>query len=428
MNQHNLLRGFLIALISTSFIAMATIDADAAAVERVQVRIEAADEIPTAVRERMEASIGVIGERVLSGQTTEMLAAHEAEFASVIGDVAGRVVGGYVVTDVELTPAPVTTVQVAMVPYGEIVRSVETVVDYGVLSEPAMELAKKDLAGIEDVTEELLIGLPIDSLDWVGSISDTLLKEILAQRLPEFIARTEITTDVQTKVRIFLIPRGTITREWEVTIRESTVPKIFLNGAVRRAEIRLPDYLGLPADFINRHHDEIAATLDAAVAEDSFVRTYDIDTSGELQTGRKLVYELNASTDTWLIQGNVYIDMGRDEDGTTLRGHVGRRIFSHGYLFTDVEFRPNSVNWDFSFGYAHRFHRRSTLGYRYELTDNDHYAFFMQGIGPHMYLRYERNFSEQIDEFGLGYRWQEYLGAEYVVNDDDHWLRLIGYL
>lgn len=400
----------------------------AANVEQVDVTVATAGAMPTAVRERMAASIRVIGERVLVGQDTETLRQHERDYESVIADVAGRVVGGYAVTGVELIPAPNAAIRVTVTPYGETVQSVQTEIDYGNLSTEAAALIATDLDDVDELTNELLVGLPIDSLDWVGSISDTLLAERLAQRLPEFIVRTDIDTAAATKVKLFLIPRGTITREWEINIRESTVPKIFLNGAVRRIEERIPVYMGLPADFIARHREAIAADLIQAAAADSFTREYDIDLAGELQTGRRLTFDLVAKTDTWVIQGNLYIDMGHRDDGTVLRGYLGRKIGKRDTLFADAEFYPNSVNWDIYLGYAHEFHRRSVAGYRYELTDHDHRIFLRQGFGNNWYLRWEHGFRNSHDEFGFGYRFHEYVGVEYVVNDDDNWVRLIGYL
>lgn len=65
----------------------------------------------------------------------------------------------------------------------------ETTVDYGNLSAEARELVAAEPALAGNQAEELLVGLPLGALDWVGSMAIPILQHEIESRLPEFTAQ-----------------------------------------------------------------------------------------------------------------------------------------------------------------------------------------------------------------------------------------------
>lgn len=74
------------------------------------------------------------------------------------------------------------------------IREVETEIDYGNLSPEAAALVKKDSAGVPLLMSQLLSGLPVDSVGWAESVSESAGRELLKEILPEFTANFEVTS------------------------------------------------------------------------------------------------------------------------------------------------------------------------------------------------------------------------------------------
>lgn len=400
----------------------------APAVERVAVDVAAASPLPVSVAERLQASIGVIGERVFLGRDVEELTARREAYTGVMADVVGRVALGYAVTDVALQPGPTTRIRVAMTPYGETVRTVTTRIDYGNLSPTATALVAADLADIPDEVERLFVGLPVDSLDWVGGISETVLRDRLAARLPEFTVTIECRAKADTEVALYLIPKGDIVRDGEAIVRGGSLPRLLLTDATRGVERVLPEYAGLPVDFVRRHRETVSRQLLATARELAFVRQYAVQLEGDLEVDRTMRFVLHAHTDKWHIEGQVRIDAGRETDSASLRGLLARRVGTHDALFTESVFYPGTVTWDWSVGWMHDFGSRLSAGYQYELTDGEGAWIWRWRAGTRWYLRGRHPHGGDNREWAIGYRPREYIGLEYVRADHDQWLRLIGYV
>lgn len=400
----------------------------APAVDRVAVDVASATPLPVSVEERLQASIGVIGERVFLGRDVGELTARREAYTGVMADVVGRVALGYAVTDVALQPGPTTRIRVAITPYGETVRTVTTRVDYGNLSPTATALVAADLADIPAEVERLFVGLPVDSLDWVGGISETVLRDRLAARLPEFTVTIECRAKADTEVAIYLIPKGDIVRDGEAVVRGGSLPRLLLADATRGVERVLPEYAGLPVDFVRRHRETVSHQLLETARELAFVRQYAVQLEGELEVDRTLRFVLQAHTDKWYIEGQVRIDAGRETDSASLRGLLARRVGAHDALFTETVWYPGTVSWDWSVGWLHDFGPRVTAGYQYEITDREGAWIWHWRMGSRWYLRGRHPHGGDNRELALGYRPREYIGLEYVRAEHDQWLRLIGYV
>lgn len=69
------------------------------------------------------------------------------------------------------------------------------------------------------------------------------------------------------------------------------------------------------------------------------------------------------------------------------------------------------------------------LGYKYNFIENSNHVFGIVPIGSKFSLRYERDFKDDENEFGLSYKVHNYMTLEYVYNDEDgKWLRLVANL
>ena len=170
-------------------------------VERVDVSLSSSEgQIPPTVAKRIEASISAIGDRVLVGKQAQLFQLNAADYNKVLADIVNRVVVGFVVSDMQIDYGTDTRIRVVLQPVGDTIQTVETTIDYGNLSEEAVRLLQTYLSGIGPAMSDLLIGLPVDSVGWAESVSQSAGRSLLEQSLPEFQANIEVVPGTDTKV------------------------------------------------------------------------------------------------------------------------------------------------------------------------------------------------------------------------------------
>ena len=405
--------------------------ASAAPIDSVSVSVQAEDgEMPPAIRDRIEAGILSIGKQVLLGKDADIFLQNRYRYDKILGDIVNRVVIGYVVSDLSVDYSADTRISVTLLPVGNMIEQVDTEIDYGNLSPAAKEWVQKDTGDIQVLMSNLLIGLPVDSVGWAESVSRSAGKDAIAKVLPEFQVNFEVIPDTRTKVKIYLVPKGKIVRECTVDFRQTTIPRLLMLGAVNRTEAYLKELEGLPVGFLERHKTEIEASLEDILRSDSFIKRYQIETTGVLVPGEETILAVNALTDHWLIRMEAWLDAGRDGNkNTALTGILGHFIGKDNLLFGEARFYPGPVDWNVYAGFTHSFGDIFHVGYKYDFVESSNHVFGSVPLGQKFSLRYDRDFQNRENEFGLSYKLHNYMTLEYVYNDEEgKWLRLIANL
>lgn len=390
---HSMTRAGL-ALLVSSFLLPA--GADAAPIREVSVSVTGEGGMPPAVEKRITASISAIGNRILVGKDESLFRSHESEYDKILADIVNRVVVGYVVDDISASYGEKTALHVSLTPVGQMIRMVETEIDYGNLSPEAAALVKKDTAGVPLLMSQLLSGLPVDSVGWAESVSESAGRELLKEILPEFTANFEVTSGEKTKVRISLIPQGTIVRTGKLTLHKTTIPRLLMLRAVNETEHALRSLEGLPLAFVARHQKDLAALMNDILANLPFIEKYGIETKAYLYPGEITELKVDALTDHWIIRTEAWMDAGRDGNrNTAIEGMLGHFVGRNNVIFGEVRFYPGPVDWNVYGGWYHHFGRVMDLGYKYDLVENSHHAFGQIPFGENFALRYDRDFKKK---------------------------------
>lgn len=419
--------GFL--LLVSSFLL--PFSATAAPIERVDVSLSAVGgDLPPAVEKRVISSISSIGNRVLVGKEESLFSLNSSAYNKVLADIINRVVIGYVVSDITVSYGRDTALHVTLQPVGQIIRHVDTEIDYGGLTPEAARYVAEDTADVPALMDNLLIGLPVDSVGWAESVSQSAGRDLLSQILPEFQANFEVESGENTKVKIYLIPQGKIVRSSRLTFEKTTIPRLLMLWAAEETETALSALRGLPVDFVTRHSGKISSDMNDILKKDSFIEKYGIATDTTLVSGETAELRVNALTDHWVIRTEVWLDAGRDGDkNTAVEGMLGHYIGRHSTVFGEARFYPGPMDWNVYGGFSHQFGSFMDLGYKYDFVDNANHIFGNVPIGNKFSLRYDRDFKKRENEFGFSYKIHNYITLEYVYNDEDgKWLRLIANL
>ena len=404
----------------------------AASVEQVTVHVASVEEaIPPLVEKRIAASIQTVGNHVFLNHDSDEIASRHEAYERTVNDIINRVLIGYTVESIAIRPGSRTDLDVRIRPWGDTIRNVRFAVDYGALPKMGQELVDKALEHAGDMAESLLIGLPVDALDWANGAVKTVLEKELEERVPEFYPHIVIHGGPETDVTVYMLPKLPVVRNVRVAIKGDDVPKVIFLSARNQLERTYAGLAGLPVAFVRRHERDIAEALQGDVQRQWVVKNYGLHVTPSLSLGEDTAIDLTSQTAFYDIRGGAYIDAGRDhssDDDTVLMAHVGRKIGSHHEVYGAVKFVPSSLDWNFMPGYFYRFRSGTQAGYQFESLDDSQHLWLRQPLGGRWTLRYDRDLTHDDSEVGLHYRVDDYVGLEYIVSDHDAWLRIIGYL
>jgi len=397
-------------------------------VDTIVVTIAAAEPPPARIAKRMTASIMTVGEQILVGRTLSDVETNQAKYEDLVRDIFNRVLVGYTVEQVKLTPGTSTSILVAVRPWGDVVRDVSLEIDIGGLSPEVMPVIKNDMGKIEDQVDDVLIGLPVDSVEWAGGISKTVIREWLATELPEFRSNLEITAGQHTTIKLSLIPTGPTINNVELSLRSSTIPNILLAEArppVREAADMLR---GLPVAFVERHKEYFSTEIQRTAAKHPIVKKYGLIVTPVVNPGVDTEITLQAETTKYRVILEGSLDMGREKDSTMAKLHFGKFTGKRDEAFMEIKFVPDSMEWEFEPGWGHKFTENTLAGLKYNISEHGSILWLNHYLGPNWTIRLEDMPKTDYYEFGVRYKLHEFLSAEYVITEKEKWLRLIANL
>lgn len=397
-------------------------------IENLTVSITSAVMPPPKVAKRMSESISMVGQQILLGKSVDDVASHHESYEKVIREVFERVLVGYSVNSVTITADSDTKVQVDLEPWGDVVRQVKVETEFIGLSPEMSAYAASELSLSTQQLNDTLQGLPVEAVDWAASLLKEHLRDEIADKLPEFRPTFEVTAGPVTTVRLSLSPIGPVVQSGNVSIRSQSMPNLFLMGARSPLENFADELRGLPVAFVERHHDFFEKKMQNLVEKLPLTQRYGLTYQSHIAAAEMTDVILRAETPKYRFFVEGYLDMGRQQNNTSARMHLGEWLDPRDELFVETNFTTGTMRWDFDPGYTYRFTKQTLGGVKYNLNDHLYHLFIEQYLGHGYSLRLERVPSTDYNEVGLRYKIHEFLSAEYVVNSKESYLRLVGSL
>lgn len=400
-------------------------------VERIEAIVITDDKTQLAepVVHRMQASVETVGDSLLLGKEVSDLSEKRVAYETVIRDVFDRILVGYSIETVTIQPDTDTTVTVQVAPWGDTIRTVTVETNFTGLS-PAVETFIKERAGdYEDMIENILLGLSVDSIDWASGVAKRVINERLAEELPEFKVGFEVVGGQDVTVRLTFLPQGEIVKTVTVDLESTTIPHLVLWELRPKLETVASELVGLPASYVLRHHQFLCEeAVKEAENKYPFIKKHGITIVPTMKVGADTKIDLLVETTKYRFALESYLEMGKEENNAQFKFHAGKYISPRQEAFLDVAFSPGDIRWEFLPGWSYHANEKTWLGIKYNINEGDEWLFLEEGIGKRWKLRGELCPSSGDSEVGIRYRLYDFFSLEYVIREDDKWLRLIGNL
>ncbi len=409
------------------FAAMLPLSVWSAPITGVEVTVRG-DALSPAMLKRMEAGIKTVSQHLLVGKDTEEVRARQEDYKQVATELIGRVLYGYTITDISLEPGATGHLSVQVRPYGEVVEHAEIKVEYGNLTPLGQNLIKKDLEGISLQVEQLLIGAPVESMDWLAPVIQNILRERIQFSLPEFVPQVAISGEKRVEVEIFVVPQGEIIRQGTAEITSESLPTALFYDLKRDYDKKLEGIVGLPVSFVARHQEQVLEDIQKDLDKRRASKQFGIVLTPSLELASRTKLYIDAESNRYVVRGEGYLDMGKKDDNVGIKFHVGYRFDDRNEIYLETEFLPENYKWNFYPSYAYRWTKDTTIGYQYHSSDKDHRLWMKQRVAPNWYLRAQRDFRKKENQFSLAYDIHSYVTMEYIFTNDHSWLRIIGHI
>ncbi len=406
-----------------------------ARVEQVAAQVTSQGAIPPLAQQRMQESVAAIAAQLLSGRKLPLPVEEQARQERLIGQVFDKVLVGYTVTGVRIEAGEASLVRVELMPWDVTVARIETSVAVEGMTPFVEDLVRRDAAGLPEVFQKALAGLPVAASDWTAAPLKHEVARYLEQHLPEFRADFELEPGELTRVSVTLYPRLPVVRTVDLSMRSGTVPNFTLLGRRYFMQKQVSELIGVPVAFVQRHQEdfekEYAAGLDGLP---EFSSLY-LHTQLSLTAGERMQVMSRTDTSRYRLRLSGWLDMGhkaehghKGDKDLLLRFHGGAMLSGKDEIFVQADLLPRKPDWGLELGYSRRLWQGMELALRYDMREHRPILAAGQQLDSRgkWLLRYEYRWSEHLGEAALRYRLHDFLSLELVRDKYDGWLRLIG--
>lgn len=423
-------RATLIALLLMLYLPALSVQA-AARVETVTALTTAQSNLPPLVAERMNHSVAAIAGQLMEGRMLTEVQANKTAYENLIHEVFDKVLVGYTVRKVTLEPAVAARVQVELLPWSDTIRQVQVEITVEGMPPRIEKLVRQDLASVETVFQDALTGLPTAAADWTNGVLKQHLNAYFVQHLPEFRADFDLEPDSSAKVKLVVYPRLPVVRTVDLSMRSDTLPNSALLTRRDVMQAQADEIVGVPVGFIRRHKDDLEKQFAQGLDDRKEFRVLCIKTRVEIIPAERASVMSRSDSSRYHFRLTGWLDIGRDKEHNSsqnllLRIHAGRMLGKNDEVFVLADLLPEKMSWNYQSGWGHDFRGGRYGVLRYDWKNSGFIYEVRQKLSSRWLLRYEFRQEERVGEAAVRYRLHDFLGLEYVFDNDQNWLRLIG--
>ena len=380
------------------------------------------------VLDRMGSSMQVVAEQIIAGKTLAYISENKLSYQNVLLDISDRVFAGYSTEQVVIKEADSAVVEIFVKPWAGVTKEVKVNLYLSGIDDFWSELLRKDIDGLNQEIEKMLTGVSIDAVDWAGILVKERVRQIVVGKLPFFKTNVDVIAGDVVVVDIVLLPIGNSVKGVNYELKSDTMPSLVLLDARKNLGDSAGRIRGLPIDFLVKHKSEVEGKLAAEARKEKIVNDFALNVSVDIvpKVDSDVTIRMDSKRYRFWIEG--YVDLGRDENNLSGRGHIGRFISSKDEVFLEVSLVTDNMSWQFDPGISRRWGDLNT-SVLYRLPEDQMILRMEYDFSKNWRFRVEKYAHVNRLEFALRYRIHEFLAAEFVVGaDKENYFRIVGNL
>ena len=382
--------------------------------------------LPARLALRIQDSVQAVAAQVLLGRPVAVVEPKQGAYERMVCEVFDRILIGYSVETASISLGEETKISLRLTPWGDVVEKTDFHWDDNGFPPKGREALHGRVEMLKKVVDEVLLGMPVDAADWGAGLVRTVVRDWFEDQLPEFRPEVEVSVAKTTQIKLTMTPRAPLVQALKVTLRSRSLPNVLLYSVQKDLEQEGQGWLQLPVSFVARQEKALADQLLLKAAAHSWVKQLGLQMRlVEVRAGPVTEVVLDAESRYYRMFAEGYLDMGKKDEATRVRLHAGWKATPQGELFVEGDFFPNDVKNRWYSGVGWQVSSQTEAGVKYKFQDGEKIFWMRQQLGGPWSLRLERYEDQHDSELGVRYRLHEFLSAEYVLTNEERWLRLI---
>ena len=398
-------------------------------IERIYVQvIDVTGGTSTPLLNKMSNSMQLVAQQLLLDRDTEAILPAQQEYATLLSDIADRVLTGYYLQSTQLTVDKESELILQVRPWNTAIRNVQVDLQFSGIEEQTSELLESKLPTLKKQLEDTIRGASVDASDWADGVLRKIVRQQVEEALPEFKVAVDLVNEAdKTVVQVIVYPVGQLVRNVDYSMRSDAIPNILLMKLKHKYADECNKLRGLPVNYVERQKQEIEEFLLNKLRNEPEIIKYELQPFVNITPDTDMDVEILIDSNKYKIWFEGYGDIGRNEDNLSGKAHFGKFISPKEEFFGEVEIVLDDVEWNFGVGYT-RYWGKSGWTYVRRVPDGENNYKLEYNLDPKWRLRAEHFAQKNRNEYGVRYRIHEFLSAEYVYGGDEFYLRIIGNL
>lgn len=377
---------------------------------------------------KMSNSMQLVAQQLLLERDTEAIQPVQQEYATLLSDIADRVLTGYYLQSTELTIDKESELVLKIRPWNAAIKNVEVDLKFSGIEEQTSELLESKLPTLKQQLNDTIMGASVDASDWADGVLRKIVRQQVEEALPEFKVAVDLVNEhKKTVVQVVIYPVGQLVRNIEYSMRSDAIPNILLMKLKHKYADECNKLRGLPVSYVARQKQEIEEFLLSKLRNEQEILEYDLKPQVTITPDADMSIEFLINSDKYKVWFEGYGDIGRGEENLSGKAHFGKFVSPKEEVFGEVEATLDNVDWTFGAGYT-RYWGKSGWSYIRRVPDGENNYKLEYYLNPKWKLRAEHFANQNRNEYGVRYRIHEFLSAEYVYGGDEFYLRIIGNL
>ena len=418
---------FLALAAMTSFLPLQ--QAFSMPIENVDVKIvDVAGGTSVPLLNKMSNSMQLVAQQLLLERDVDALQKSKQEYATLLSDIADRVLTGYYLQSTELTIDKNSQLVLKIRPWNASIENVEVDLQFSGIEEQTSELLESKLPFLKQQLQNTIAGASVDASDWADGVLRKMVRQQVEEVLPEFKVAVDLVNETdKTVVQVIIYPVGQLVRNVNYSMRSDAIPNILLMKLKDKYAEECNKLRGLPVSYVERQKQEIEEFLLSKLRDEKELVEYQLLPRVNIVPEADMAVDILIDSNKYKIWFEGYGDIGRGEDNLSGKAHFGKFVSPKEEVFGEVELVLDNVDWNFGLGYT-RYWGKSGWSYIRRAPDGENNYKLEYYLDDKWRLRAEHFSEKNRNEYGVRYRIHEFLSAEYVYGGDEFYLRIIGNL
>lgn len=230
-------------------------------VESVEVQLNVGSSFYGGLRERMEFSIGRVGEKILLSRSVSILKANQASLETAIFNVFSKVLIGFKLDRVDLFPGRHSKIIVQLTPTPPFVDEVKVNLEIEGVSQDISEVLLDIAQLLEGELSRILVGLPVDSIGWSEGLINQAVHYLVEKEFPGYNCSFTLKPGASTEFKITLLPIDPVIKDVKVNYSSSYFPVWLVRQKAKRYQEYFQIVKGMPVEFLKHYQSRLEKYL-----------------------------------------------------------------------------------------------------------------------------------------------------------------------